>query len=46
VEATAVDGTVVTVTPVDNVASFEGRWPNLIVWYGDDGSVIRTVRRG
>jgi hypothetical protein len=33
VDAVASDGTITKVTPIDNVASWEGSWPKRIVWY-------------
>jgi hypothetical protein len=39
-----VGGTVEDITPRDNVASWQGRMPNAIAWYGADGAPIAMHR--
>jgi hypothetical protein len=43
VDAVAADGTITTVKPVDNVASWEGSWPKRIVWYDDRDEPFQTI---
>jgi hypothetical protein len=43
VDAISPDGTIDSVEPIDNVASWEGSWPRRIVWYDHRGESLLTI---
>jgi hypothetical protein len=46
VEGVSDDGAVDSAVPQDNIASWEGRLPKRVVWYGADGNKLLSVEPG